>query len=123
MNEQFLSEATLNIISTLLVLGAFAICVLYWLAYKMEQTDQLLSFTPMDTDPVPDHFQPRAEHISQVLAEVRSLRTPLKQYKNMEHAAQYKGHVLAREYPKPETDTTRGVADPYVPHVTGVRMP
>lgn len=95
-----MNEEVLNVISILLVLGAFGIVVVGYIGHKMDKADEILSFTPMDTDPIPDHFQPREEHIKRVLADLQSLRTPLKDYK-----------------------LPRAGADPYVAHVNDVRLP
>lgn len=85
--DEVANEAILNIISVLLVIGAFAICVLYWIAYDMEQTNDFLHTEERDTDPQPYGFRPDAEYVRQVLEEL-GLRKDLAAYRNMDSAAQ-----------------------------------
>ena len=87
MNQDFLSEATLNIISTLLVLGAIGVALVFYIAHKMDEADEILSFTPMDTDPVPYEFSPDAAYVRRVLDEL-GLRKDLAVYRNTQGAVQ-----------------------------------
>lgn len=133
MNE-VTNEAILNVISVLLVIGAFAVCVLFYFAYDMEQDMKRIQEGERDTDPQP--YTPDPEHIKRILDEWE-LRKPLKQYKNMEHAAQagrtpeqqsqYDNYIEeGKKYPAESftlASLSKGRSDPYVPHVTDVRMP
>jgi len=99
--DKFLTEEGLNLISVLLVLGVAGYCFCAWLWHRMEEDDALwLAANELDTEPLP--FDPDPVHIKQVLGDIEALRSPLKQYRNMQGAAQ---------------------ADPYVPHISDVRMP
>lgn len=85
--DEVANEAILNIISVLLVIGAFAVCVLYYLAYEMEQDMLEMREGERDTDPQPYGFRPDAEYVKQVLDEL-GLRKDLPAHRNMDGAAQ-----------------------------------
>lgn len=87
MNDELINEAILNVISVLLVLGAIGISGLYWIAYKMEQANDILHADERDTDPQPYGFRPDAEYVRQVLDEL-GLRKEFATYRNMDGAAQ-----------------------------------
>lgn len=67
MTDQATNEAILNVISVLLVIGAFAVCVLFYFAYDMEQDMKRIQEGERDTDPQP--YTPDPAHIERVLAE------------------------------------------------------
>lgn len=85
--DEITNEAILNVISVLLVIGAFAVCAMFYLAYDMEQDMLEMREGEQDTDPHPYGFRPDAEYVKQVLDEL-GLRKELPAYRNMDGAAQ-----------------------------------
>lgn len=101
MNE-ITNEAILNLISVLLVIGAFAVCVLFYFAYDMEQDMKRIQEGERDTDPQP--YTPDPEHIKRILDEWE-LRKPLPVYRSTHGAAQAYDHALNAQ------DIARGTSD------------
>lgn len=104
MTDQATNEAILNVISVLLVLAAGAVCLLYWVAYKMEQGRVFLRQGEQDTDPQPAAYQPDPDYIKRILEEWE-LRKPLPVYRSTHGAAQaYNNEANA-------ADLARGTSD------------
>ena len=61
--------------------------VALWVLYKLFECS-CESSPLLEDEPQPEPFKADDAHIRGILAEMRSLRTPLKSHKSMEHAAQ-----------------------------------